>query len=49
MVETITRHAYRTTDEQVLGLREHGWSDPQIAADARRRTDQFLTQKVLDG
>jgi dipeptidyl aminopeptidase/acylaminoacyl peptidase len=27
----------------------HGWSDPQIEADARRRTDEFLTQKVLEG
>lgn len=25
----------------------HGWSDPAIAADARRRTDEFLTRKVL--
>jgi alkylhydroperoxidase family enzyme len=31
VVETITLHAYRTTDEQVEGLREHGWTDPQIA------------------
>jgi alkylhydroperoxidase family enzyme len=31
VVETITRHAYRTTDEQVQGLREHGWTDPQIS------------------
>jgi len=30
-VETITRHAYRVTDEQVQGLREAGWSDEQIA------------------
>jgi alkylhydroperoxidase family enzyme len=30
-VETLTRHAYRITDEQVQGLREAGWSDPQIA------------------
>ena len=30
-VETLTRHAYRITDEQVQGLREVGWSDPQIA------------------
>ena len=29
--ETITRHAYRVTDEQVQGLREAGWSDEQIA------------------
>lgn len=27
----------------------HGWSDPAIAADARRRTDEFLTQKVFEG
>jgi alkylhydroperoxidase family enzyme len=30
-VETITRHAYRVTDEQVDGLRTAGWSDAQIA------------------
>jgi alkylhydroperoxidase family enzyme len=30
-VETVTRHAYRVTDEQVQGLREVGWSDEQIA------------------
>lgn len=30
-VGTITRHAYRVTDEQVQGLREAGWSDEQIA------------------
>jgi alkylhydroperoxidase family enzyme len=30
-VETLTRHAYKITDEQVQGLREVGWSDEQIA------------------
>lgn len=30
-VETITRHAYRTTDAEIQELREHGWTDPQIA------------------
>ena len=30
-VETITRHAYRVTDEQVQGLRNAGWTDEQIA------------------
>ena len=30
-VETITRHAYGVTDEQVQGLRDAGWSDDQIA------------------
>jgi alkylhydroperoxidase family enzyme len=30
-VETLTRHAYRITDEQVDGLRKAGWSDEQIA------------------
>jgi alkylhydroperoxidase family enzyme len=30
-VETLTRHAYRITDEQVDGLRQAGWSDEQIA------------------
>jgi alkylhydroperoxidase family enzyme len=30
-VGTLTRHAYRITDEQVQALREAGWSDPQIA------------------
>ena len=30
-VGTLTRHAYRITDDQVEGLREVGWSDEQIA------------------
>ena len=30
-VATITRGAYRVTDEQVQGLREAGWTDEQIA------------------
>jgi alkylhydroperoxidase family enzyme len=30
-VETVTRHAYRTTDAQVDELRGLGWTDPQIA------------------
>ena len=30
-VETLTRHAYRITDDQVQGLRDAGWSDAQIA------------------
>ena len=30
-VETITRHAYKVTDEQVQELRDLGWSDEQIA------------------
>lgn len=30
-VATVTKHAYRVTDEQVQGLREVGWSDEQIA------------------
>jgi alkylhydroperoxidase family enzyme len=30
-VGTLTRHAYRITDEQVQALRNVGWSDPQIA------------------
>lgn len=33
-VETITRHAYRVTDEQVQALRDAGWSDEQIAETA---------------
>ena len=28
---TITRAAYRVTDDQVQGLRDAGWSDEQIA------------------
>ena len=31
VVETITRHAYRTTDADIQALRDHGWTDPQIA------------------
>ena len=30
-VQTVTLHAYRTTDEDVARLREAGWTDPQIA------------------
>ena len=30
-VETLTRHAYKITDEQVQGLRDAGWSDAQVA------------------
>ena len=30
-VGTLTRHAYRITDEQVQALRDAGWSDSQIA------------------
>ncbi len=30
-VGTLTKHAYRVTDEQVDGLRRAGWSDGQIA------------------
>jgi alkylhydroperoxidase family enzyme len=30
-VETLTKHAYRITNEQVQGLRDAGWTDPQIA------------------
>jgi alkylhydroperoxidase family enzyme len=29
--ETITRAAYKVTDEQVQGLRDVGWTDEQIA------------------
>jgi alkylhydroperoxidase family enzyme len=31
VVEKITRHAYRMTAADIEGLREHGWTDPQIA------------------
>ncbi len=31
VAEKITRHAYRTTAEDMERLREHGWTDPQIA------------------
>ena len=30
-VELVTQHAYKTTDEDVQGLRDLGWTDPQIA------------------
>ena len=30
-VETITRAAYKVTDQQVQGLRDVGWTDEQIA------------------
>ena len=31
LVEVLTRHAYRITDEQVQELRDVGWNDAQIA------------------
>jgi alkylhydroperoxidase family enzyme len=30
-VGTVTRHAYRVTDEQVQALRDAGWTDAQVA------------------
>ncbi|HKC20600.1 MAG TPA: carboxymuconolactone decarboxylase family protein [Candidatus Dormibacteraeota bacterium] len=30
-VATVTKHAYKVTDEQVQGLRDVGWTDEQIA------------------
>lgn len=30
-VELVTRHAYRTTAEDVQKLRDAGWTDPQVA------------------
>lgn len=30
-VGTLTKHAYKITDEQVQGLRDAGWTDAQIA------------------
>jgi alkylhydroperoxidase family enzyme len=29
-VGTVTKHAYKVTDEQVQGLRDVGWTDVQI-------------------
>jgi alkylhydroperoxidase family enzyme len=31
LVALVTRHAYRTTDADVQKLRDHGFTDPQIA------------------
>jgi alkylhydroperoxidase family enzyme len=31
LVETVTRHAYRTTQHDIDRVRQAGWSDPQIA------------------
>ena len=30
LVDTVTRHAHQTTDEQVQGLRDLGWTDEQM-------------------
>lgn len=30
-ITTLTLHAHKITDEQVQGLRDAGWSDPQIS------------------
>lgn len=31
LVGTVTRHAYRVTDEEVARVREAGWTDPEVA------------------
>jgi alkylhydroperoxidase family enzyme len=31
LVQLLTKHAYRTTDDDVARLRAVGWTDPQIA------------------
>lgn len=31
VVEIVTKHAYKTTDEDMARLRSHGLTDPQIA------------------
>jgi alkylhydroperoxidase family enzyme len=31
VVELITKHAYRMTPERIQTLRDHGWTEPQIA------------------
>lgn len=31
LVEIVTKHAYKTTDEDVAALRQHGWTEGQIA------------------
>jgi alkylhydroperoxidase family enzyme len=31
LVEKVTRHPYKTTDEDIERLRQAGWTDPQIA------------------
>lgn len=31
VVAVITRHAYKTTDDDIARLRQHGWTDAQIA------------------
>ncbi len=31
LVEKVTRHAYRVTDEDAQALRALGWTDPQLA------------------
>ena len=31
LVELLTRHAYKTTDDDLARLRAAGWTDPQIA------------------
>ena len=30
-VELVTKHAYKTTDEDIQKLRDMGWTDPQVA------------------
>lgn len=31
LVAVVTQHAYKTTDEDIVRLRQHGWTDAQIA------------------
>lgn len=31
VAELITRHAYRMTPERIQALRDHSWTEPQIA------------------
>ena len=47
-VETLTRHAYRITDEQVQRLRDAGWTDAQIAEAVYGWIDLFAAQAELE-
>lgn len=47
-VGTLTKHAYRITDEQVQGLRAVGWTDAQIAEAVFEAAMYNMTVRIAD-
>jgi uncharacterized peroxidase-related enzyme len=48
-VGTLTQHAYRTTDEQVEGLRQVGWTDEDILDIAQVAAMFNFTNRLASG